>query len=352
MPGADEIAVGWWPADRSAELRAFIDAEWRAGHVLARDERLLRWQHPRPAGELSVAAATAGGDLVGILGAIPVDVCVHGDRVDGAWLTTWVVREDARTGGAGLRLLDFVLARHAFAGTIGGNATTMRILGALRFRLVEAVPRWVRPLDGESLRRLVGAEALPGAPLAPGAVEARPWGADTAERWDACWRRLAPGLVGTWRDAAYVEWRYASHPTFDYRVRVAVVDGEAAALVVSRLEQVDGLDVTVLRVLEALGDEDAVAGLLEEALAAGLDAGAAFADFSCTSPRPAGALARAGFRRDGEAGAPFPSRFHPLEPEPRPLTAAYRLRGAADGDPFDGEAPYFTRSDCDQDRPA
>lgn len=358
MPGRD-VRLDWWPSAEVSELQEFIDAEWRAGHILARDEELLRWQHPRSDDELSVVGATEDGTLVGIVGVIPVGLCLHGARLPGAWLTTWVVTPSARRQRVGLHLLDFVLERHGFVGTIGGNETTMKILSALRFHTRPAIPRWVRTLDAGALARLGVAPGLHGAgsddtePVA-GPFSVRDWSSGDADRWDWYWRdRMAPEVVGVWRDAAYLTWRYLSHPRYRYRIRVAEgKDGAPKALLVHRLEPVRDMNVTVVRVVDALGDVDAVACLAYDLVRIGRERGAAFADFYCTSVRFAAGLGAAGFYPESALDVALPSRFQPLAPGSWPLTAALRLSAEDDSSTvFAGDDVYFTRSDCDQDRP-
>ena len=81
---SDDIRIA---ACREAELPAlmrFIGTHWRAGHILSRDETLLRWQFdptlikgrslPGP----SVMLAWHGDEIVGILGLIGFDLNVAG----------------------------------------------------------------------------------------------------------------------------------------------------------------------------------------------------------------------------------------------------------------------------------
>jgi hypothetical protein len=122
---------------------------------------------------------------------------------------------------------------------------------------------------------------------------------------------------------------------------------------VSRVEQVRDRPESVIRVVEALGELEALAGLAQELVAEGAEAGVAFADFYCTTDRYAPALEEAGFVPESSLDESFPSHLQPLEPVPRPLTAAFRLRSdGGESDPLEASDPYFTRSDCDQDRPA
>lgn len=356
MAVAGDVEIGWWRSSRIRELQAFVASCWAPGHVLARDERLLRWQHPRGDDEISIVGATSGGSLVGILGVIPVEFDVLGDRRSGGWLTTWYVMPASRRDGVALRLLEFALERHEVVGTVGGNETTLRILRALGFAACPSVPRWVRPVRRDRVARLVDGAAPPAPPVRRGGEAGVGFSPDVAERWDDAWSsRFAPVLVGARRNAAYLRRRYVEHPTFRYRMRVALdPGGAAAALAVARTEEARGGDVRVVRVVEALGEPDALAPLLDGIAADADEDGAAFVDFYCTSARFAPALERAGFVPEEALDVRLPSRFQPLEPTPKPLTAALRLTPAADRrhDALRWDDVYLTRSDCDQDRPS
>lgn len=348
MPAEGEVRIDWCPVARLAELQAFIDAQWKPGHVLARDAELLSWQHPRSDDALSVVLATVGECIVGILGVIPFDANVLGATVPGGWLTTWVVMPELRAQRVGLRLLEFVLARHQFVGTVGGNATTMRLLGALGFRLWESVPRWIAVIDESAFERVTGlAVAAVSTDAGGGELLVEPWSARSAAAWNDAWTSsFAADRAGAARTATYIEWRYRSHPRFDYDVRVACSrDGRAAGLLVERLDPLDTGNA-VLRIVDLLGTPQAVACLAADSVERGSAQGAVFADFYCTSTAHAVELARAGFVREDDLPEPPPSRLHPVERPGRPLTAAFRPPSDVRADAY-----YVTRSDCDQDRP-
>lgn len=349
--------IGWCPLGRLGELQAFIDEHWKRGHVLSRDAELLRWQHPRDdPDELSVlVAADDDGRMQGILGIIPVPYCRHGARGDGAWLTTWVVTEAARRSQLGLALLRHAMDGPDFVGTIGGNETTMRLLRALRFATRPAVPRWVRIGEPAALAALLGeaGKRLPASAPATGpprGVDVQPWSPELAAAWDRTWReRLAPGLVGTWHDSEYLRWRYLDHPRFRYALRVAVdAGGSVSALLVWRRQTIQDRDQDVVRILELLGDPVAANALAADLVHETVSERTAFLDFYCTSAEFAAPLAAAGFVPEDQLGARLPAVFQPLDPRRTALTAAF---WAPDGHAFEGAATYFTRSDCDQDRP-
>jgi hypothetical protein len=359
--------LDWCPVERIDELQAFIDRHWKAGHVLSRDRELLRWQHPHPSDDrLSVLVADGPeGGIVGILGIIPAGFCARGERLGASWLTTWVVRPEARGDQVGLRLLTRVMAEtDGLVATLGGNETTMRILRSLRFHTIASVPRWVRPGSLDALDALLGAAGQPDraaywrgwrpprsqARAAAGGVRIVPWSED-GERWDRLWARLSRDLVGTWRDADYLRWRYLAHPRFEYQVRLAERDGEVVALLAYRRQPVSGVDADVVRVLEAIGDEDAVARLAAEAVDAVSDDRLALIDFYCTGARFGAALERVGFTPEPAESA-LPSLFAPLDARRARLTGAFWSAAGGGADAlFAGPDTYFTRSDCDQDRP-
>lgn len=366
------MEIRWCPAERLGDLQAFIDAYWKKGHILGRDAELLLWQHP-PRGDGTLPVLTAfdpAGDIRGILGIIPVPFCAHGERHPGSWLTTWVVMPEERNTHLGLALLrDAMDQTPGLVGTLGGNAITMRILRALRYHADDSVPRWVRPLDLAAFESLIAAAGLDapqeaweawgsaaGAPVpAAGGFEVAGWSEDVAASWDDAWRsRFASKIVGTWRDAEYLRWRYVEHPRFRYEVRFARrPGGPIEGLLVFRLQRVQDRDEGIVRIVELLGEPAAADELVASVLAETDDGATAFADFYCTSPRFAAPFERAGFVREPVAGLTLPALFQPLDARRTALTAAFWAADDVAGgtEVFAGGDVYFTRSDCDQDRP-
>ena len=186
------------------------------------------------------------------------------------------------------------------------------------------------------------------------------WSTDTAAAWDRCWSGvLARRFVGACRDAAYVTWRYVSHPRFEYQLRCAqrASDGTVEGIAVWRVERVRDRATWVLRIVEFLGSPAAEEVLAQSVLEGARDSGAALGDFYCASARAAEVLARIGFQRAPAVPGDvvFPSRFQPLESQHFPMTTLVRLPGAWRGrmrELLDEGRLYITKSDGDQDRPA
>lgn len=387
MPAADAaIHIDWCSLDRLAALQSFIDTHWSPGHVLSRDAALVRWQHRHPTDpdRLAVLVADRGDEMVGILGLIPISFCDHGRRLDAAWLTTWQVRPGRDVQVAGLRLMGDAIRRYAVVGTIGANAYVMPAFEALGFDTWPQVPRWVRVLDAPALDALLapdiypestraawcggadGAaddqEPAPTGPVESGAAESEAidwrlvdYRDEHAAGWDAAWREtFAPDLRGTWRDAAYLDWRYRAHPSFDYSVRLVLDDsGAACGFAVDRVERLRDRPEVVTRLVEFLATDEAAPALAADVIARARAADATMIDFFCTGAPFARPLERAGFVREDEMPSALPSLFQPLEPSPRQLRAAFRVarEHGETAEFFRSPELYLTRSDCDQDRP-
>jgi Acetyltransferase (GNAT) domain len=362
QPEIDWLTDGDVPA-----LQLFVAEHMRPGHVFARDAELVRWQYRSPdhAGRLSMLAAREHEQIVGVLGLIDVAFCVGGRRTPGGWLATWTAARAAREGQVGLRLLQRMLAEpRELIGVVGITDMALRIYRALGFAIRASIPRWVLVVDEDALRRLLGQRGAvprraPSGASTGGRLTVTSWSEAHAQGWDEVWRRrLAPQLIGTWRDAEYLRWRYLEHPRFSYSVRVAEdADGELRGLAVHRIVEVRGAEGRVARIVDVLGDREASAALLADVIAAAERAGAAFAEFYCSGDAVAGALRDCGFTLELEPAHTLPALTEPLNVQLSAVVpAAFHVGGATTGASagtarMASDAAYITRSDGDQDRP-
>jgi GNAT acetyltransferase-like protein len=395
---AGEIKLGILKAPVSADIRIdvcreedvpvlmrFIDAHWSTGHILSRDESLLRWQYDpsRIAGGAlegpAVLLAWHREEVVGMLGLTGFDWNVEGIPMTGAWLSQWLVEPEKRSRGVAMRLLG---AARAFGlevlATLGANDVVTKVLSTLGWALMPDVPRWIGVMDHRQAAALLTASDAAVAPevaewlcqrhrvadcmpVHPSAehIDVVLWTPACAGPWDRYWReQLAGTLVGTRRDAAYLRWRYVEHPRFRYELRLARrrVDGSVLGIAVFRVEQVRERRERVLRVVEFLASPEAEVTLAKAVAQAGREQGVAFADFYCSSPRAARGLKGLGFKlamaRPGEAG--FPCRLQPLEGGHFRMTGLVQVPPGQRGNLarlIDAGRLYLTKSDGDQDRP-
>jgi GNAT superfamily N-acetyltransferase len=288
------LRFDWLPRERLGEVQRFIDERWRRGHVLARDEELLRWQHRRleDRDSLAILLAEDAGELVAMLGLIEFEACLGERHGRGAWMTNWLVVPERRGEGVGAALVERACSEYDLVGALDANDATRR---ALAGSFVERpILRWALPYD---------LDAMPAEPEWIDSPAASP-----AEFAGAC------------RDEEFIAWRYRNHPRFEY----TVLDGFAAYRVAGK----------VLRVVDFLGDEE----LAEQVAEAGRRAGAAYAEFVCHSAGYGSPLEAVGFRRAGG----LPSRFQPLDLAERPeISCFWGYEGSL----------YVTAADSDLDRP-
>jgi hypothetical protein len=164
--------------------------------------------------------------------------------------------------------------------------------------------------------------------------------------WDRVWGGRG---AGTRRSAAFLNWRYASHPTFRYRMFRAGTQDSPAGFAVYRVEEVRGLQVRVGRLIEFVADPGAEDALLDGLLEDACREDTSVVDFFCTSAHPAAALARRGWLPDTALPAEMPVLLQPINRGRRSIPFLAHL-----GTTRAPQAPtdwYVTKGDGDQDRP-
>jgi hypothetical protein len=365
-------------------LMEFIDQHWKRGHVLGRDEELLRWQYaPRgflaghEAGLTSVLARF-DGKIVGMMCASPCEFSTPKGRFSSVWLSNWLVLEEYRRHRFGLRFI-WYFAQQGFqvrAG-IGSNAIASAVIRKLKDTfMIPDIPRWIGVFDPDQTRTMLAATApFSNASLlavdrwlvsplpddsSDGEYEVVGPSANALAGWEEFWNEdLAPSILATLRDAAFLRWRYLEHPRFTYTVRFARNrrTRRFEGLVVYRIETVRGRPERVMRIMEFLASPVAVDSLVREVIEAAVDQQVSFADFYCTAPWAARGLERVGFApAPGPDELPLiPSRFQPLEADYFPMSVSLQFEPGlfSENEPLMRAGHlYVTKADGDQDRPA
>ena len=337
------MKLDWVAVERAAELQRFIDEHWRQGHVLARDEALLRWQHRRLGDpeRLAVLVAEDEGRLLGMLGFIEFDACIGDERVPGGWMTNWLVVPEARGRRLGLELVEAALgSQYEFIGALKANSATDHILGRYGFE-TRGMHRWVRVFDEEALRELLAGKSFPDEAW-------QAWASGQTQRLstesgsEPQTSTMPVPAVSACRDAAFLQWRYEQHPAFRYEVL-----RDSSGFAAYRIEEVRDSRLKVMRIVDFLGGAPLAAQLAEAAQ----EAGVVFADFSSTGAQFGAALEGAGFQREDRLPAELPGRFQPLDFSDRPIVSCFWAAPRLGADLGGGDL-YVTRADSDLDRPS
>lgn len=354
-----------WPG-----LARFLHEHWQANHPLCQRE-LFYWQY-RGFGPMAGASACRlladGERILGFLGAIPGLYVCSGATVPGMALALWVVVEDLRNSGLGILLMHEVEKQAPVTVCLGINPKVLRYYTASGYKHLEALHRYVCPLDVEGYGLLLN-EAVEAGAVETWARQIRESAADPVEpepidpvQLAALWRQRE----GRWqlalsRTEEFWAWRYREAVGFQYQQ--FVVEGQGG--VIARLDRIREADKptlegrAVLRIIEVLPAGDQAASSQEAAplrVLAGVlrwasQQGAIAADFQCASTRFEAALAAAGMRRRSpqDAATHLPELFCPLRRAASPINLVAKVKGQAAID-FDGV--YCVKSDGDMDRPA
>jgi hypothetical protein len=200
-----------------------------------------------------------GGQIVGMLGVMPVRVCIDGTEYVVGHPCDWAMRRDHRGRRMARRLLDRQrpdwpmrfswqneISRKLSPGMIGENSGILRLApmakplaagdiierasgSRLLGRFADAVARGMRPL-----RRLLNRRAN-----VPGSIVSETRVFD--DRFDRFWQRVRRDYpVMVVRDQRYLQWRFALRPDAQYRTLVATRGTEVLGYLVVRTVEQDG----------------------------------------------------------------------------------------------------------------
>jgi hypothetical protein len=355
-------------ADEIPKVVAFFRDVWGPDHIFVRDPEFMIWQmgagrdvhlaHP----VISALNLWSDRQLVGFLGLINCDLNIDGRTFKSYWMCNFSVHPEYRAAGAGPRLLMEALRLPVDAIAAAGiRPDIYHFFRAMKYRTIDRVPRYIRPLDAKGCAALIGCppDDIAAAPTAPSAnhealVEACRYDSGCAD-WDAYWRAYTErGYIGVDRTGAYMRWRYVDHPRLAYRVVTArrrnggALQGHA----VYRIETARDVPIQVARLIEftALSHEVRLP-LLRHVENAARDAGALFIDHYNTSADPVFRDA-AGWQTEPEVPTlVFPALFQPVFRGYHKIAVIIRFLGNLHVTDEDFARKFqFVKSDGDQDR--
>jgi GNAT superfamily N-acetyltransferase len=327
-------------------------------YILSRDPAFLRWQFgptPGSSADHHVIIALVDDRIRGCIGYIPIDLTVGGRQMRAAWAANWMVDQSVRRLGLGPLLVRDLVKRFEVTLALGGNSDAHDLLPRMGWTDFGMLHRYVAVIDPRAAARLTESntldwpvEPMPAGYGRPPAARVPRFHDDVTAFWD---EGFGSTMAGTRRSAAYLNWRYADHPTFEYRMFELRCDGRIQGFGVSRIEAVRDSDVRVARILELVGDRDRPQALLSAMLDDARDSGAAVVDFFCSSARMDQVLADAGFLQSRMApAAEIPILFQPID---RSRTGVLFMASLTKAPHELATAEwYVTKSDGDQDRPS
>jgi hypothetical protein len=339
-------------------VREFFSRVYRSDYVLATDETLLRWQFGgmhAPRGPYHIKLAVVDDRIAACLGYIPADVDVYGRSVRGAWTANWIVDPASRQMALGPRLMNDLVRQHEVTLVAGASSHALAILPRLGFTNFGELLRYICVIDPDGVAALTG--TAPSAWRRYTRSKTKCQESDPIVRvdlfdepvervWDSVW---AGRGAGTRRSAAFLNWRYTTHPRFNYRLFVAGPSDRPTGFAVYRVEAVAGTTLRMGRVLEFVGEPGADDALLGALILDAESERVVALDYFCSSARPAIALARRGWLPESALPGPVPVLLQPVAPGRRAIPFLGHVRKAHAAADIQGW--YVTKGDGDQDRP-
>jgi GNAT superfamily N-acetyltransferase len=239
----------------------------------AADASRLRWEwqyrrNPNnPGGEPEIWIAREGPAIVGQYATMPVRLAVKGREVNASWGMDVMVAPERQRRGLG-EVLFRTWDRNVDASLgLGLSDASYRLFQKLRWPDVGPVPCLVKPLSRRAFRhprwpmpinRLISFLSWP---LVLIVARARPLSAEVRvlQRFDdsftELWETLKPKFeVAVRRDAAYLNWKFATAPHVRYCIAALVRDSKTAGYAVYRHVREPRGRVTLL--VDFLADPD------------------------------------------------------------------------------------------------
>jgi hypothetical protein len=335
-----EVTIGRCTASEIDDVVAFINEQWKPGHILATFRPLLDWQHRDRDGRgyaFVVARRRSDSAVLGILGYIATK------RFDDAladanvlWLTTWRVRDDAGSSGLGIQLLQHLtsIEPHVAIGALGLTPSTLPIYRAFGYTVGE-LQHYVRPNANTATFKLASIRHRTLPHRDDHAFGVRRLVRDEDFQRTA-WVEKFDSVPA--KTPEYFRQRYSRHPVYRYAIAALDDAGSTVGLLAARVAEHDGC--RALRIVDFAGRSEIFAGIgpaVQELLA---DFDAEYADVYNAGIAEE-IVARAGFARiDPDSADIVPNHFEPFER--RNVRLWFAIKG--------GNAIVF-KGDADQDRP-
>jgi hypothetical protein len=240
---------------------------------------------------------------------------------------------------------------------LGGNHDAHQLLPRMGWTDFGDLPRYVSVVDRVAAGPLVegGALSWPAAPVTAVSRVAPAVRAARIERFSEsateAWDRVFGNASGTRRSAAFLNWRYAGHPVFVYRMYECRTGNRLDGFAIYRIEQARDVPVRIGRIVELVAEGAIAVDLLRTIVQDGIANGVSVFDFFCSSARLVPVMAEAGFVNGREQPASaVPFLFQPIDRTRTGVLFMANLQKAGGASPASDW--YVTTADGDQDRPS
>lgn len=349
--------------EQEQDILAFYRWVYRQDHPLANEKFLHWWLRDNPyftKKGFSAKLAMDGQKIAGHYGYTPVGLWMQGAVHRAFWAGNLVVDEAYRRQGIGGQLIAALRDEGEIGLDLGASPIAEPMLVKEGWWHLGALHRWVGVLDASRARGIAADQSAIGACVLPRLMqntdekyEIRPIERFNSEH-DVFWEiRRKTIACATNREAAYLNWRYADHPVFKYKMYEICKGNDIQGYAIMREEQAQGIEqeITVMRVVDMLAHPGYEEPLLRHLMRKAQDSGAVLMDFFCASARYGAVLEKYGFKREPWSGR-IARLFSPVVLSKWPISFNVIATNTAAGSELPSQEEwYVTTGDGDQDRP-
>lgn len=342
-------------------LKRFIAEQYRPTYILLKDSFFYWFLRDHPWNEerkITVKKISYRGNIVGMLGYQIHQMKCLGSTLRGAIFCNLMVSPSYRSLGFGPRLIDAVTNEYPMCLVTGFNPDSAYLYSAMEgWGVLGTLTRYVCVMHPERIRAIMPPVLVSQFPSPIVRRDAsvflflRLLSCD--ERVDLFWERISRQYeFCTERTSAYLNWRYALHPCFDYRIFALLEDKKIIGMAVWHVET--ALGVRIMRLTEFLAIPGYEHSLVDEIFAQGLEDGIDLVDFFMSGQRYGSVFFAYGFVEDRSLVEKVPMLFAPLDYSRTQIgCTAFRSPEIACPNSFFHELDHWliTKGDGDQDRP-
>ena len=333
----------------NAQIASFYNDYWERPIALSQPN-FIDWQFGATPDNHCVVAIV-NSEIVGIMAAKPRLFLYDSNSFNGAELSTWVVSPKVRGLGIGKKTLRFLQSNFQVLVGTGISAAALPLYLSLGFSFSAYLPRFIYISNFQTIKNLtkfdVQAERLTKARRTkpPVSVTSKKSNASELSALNATFT-----FNGFDRADDYFNWRYETHPIFDYEFHLITDEHGSHAGIILRRDS--NKTTNFIHVCDIIGDPRAILSAVCFLEQYAENMGAAFIDASITKGTTVAAFRQRGWiSAVDDSYVQIPSLFYPLEIR-SPATTSL-IFWATDSVPsiFDLSAITLAKGDLDLDRP-
>src|SRR3989344_6399156 len=357
VDGVGGVTIADIGVDKLDALRDFYNTTMRPNYILGY-QPLFSWMFKNNGGK--VAVLLHDKKVIAHQGHVPI-IFANGEKEYRGFISSSTfVDANYRRKGLMTILRGNVQSRYEMACSIGGSAMGVALYSSMGYKLYGDFTRRVAGVDVNrcqniaknynSLVRTVEISKKSNDSIKPVEDFSR-----ISDQVDELVRSVFPAktFFGVKRSAEFFDWRYSSHPVYDYQSYGLFGFGKLKALIVFRREEIPDGDAAVIRITELIGAK----GFLNELIAGPVlnqehSSGIGWIDFFCTNESICNHIKESGFVDPDSLGTVLPIFCNPVDYY---KTKYPVMLWAKDETIYDSLPPfqnwYLTKGDGDADRP-